>query len=254
MAFLQELASAEIREVIDLMAEQNLVVALTVRYQGRWVTFRTRVIAQCRGVVWVEKPKTDHLPTPYEFDAGGQVGVSFSMAHRKYVFSARTLGHEVYRLDEQNESTALTLGVPKAMHKVERRLHDRLDLSIDQVTRASFWLGGWEARPEQASVAAPVWSGRILNVSTGGLLVRTGYEAAKYVEVGDILGVHITFGGSGQSVFVDAQLRHCARDGEMALVGLQFVEDPVRPESNVGVETIHKMIADQKAEKDRQKV
>lgn len=254
MAFLQELAPGEIQEVIDLLAEQTLVVALTVRHQGRWVTFRARVIAQCNGVVWVEKPKTDHLPTPYEFDVGGQVGVSFSMAHRKYVFSAKTLGHEVYSLDEQESSTALTLGVPSVMQKVERRLHDRLDLSIDRVTRASFWLGGWEAHPEEASVAAPVWSGRILNVSTGGVLVRTGYEAAKYVEVGDILGVHITFGGSEESVFVDAQLRHCARDGEMALVGLQFVEDPDRPENNVGVETIRKMIADQKAEKQKQKV
>jgi hypothetical protein len=254
MAFLQELAPAEIEEAIDLMAEQNALVALTVRYRGRWVTFRARTIAQSKGVVWVEKPKTDHLPTPYEFAAGNQVGVSFSMAHRKFVFAARTLGHEVYRLDEETESTALTLEVPKVMHKIERRLHDRLDQSSDEVTRASFWLGGWEARPEEASVEAPVWSGRILNVSSGGLLVRTSYEAAKYVEVGDILGLHIKFGENGRSVLVDAQLRHCARDGEMALLGLQFVEDPVRPENNAGVDTIRKMIADQHAEKDKQNV
>jgi hypothetical protein len=205
-------------------------------------------------VLWVEKPKMDHLPTPYEFTAGEQVGVSFSVSHRKFVFAAKTLGHEIYRLDQETKSTALTLEMPKVVHKVERRLHDRLDLSCEEVIRASFWLGGWEARPEEATVESPVWSGRILNVSSGGLLVRASYEAAKYVEVGDILGVHITFGESGQSVFVDAQLRHCARDGEMALVGLQFVEDPVRPESNVGVRTIRKMITEQRAAKDKQQV
>jgi hypothetical protein len=253
MAFLQELAPAEIEEVLDLLAESNLLVALTVRYQGRWVTFRTRAIAQSGGVLWVEQPKTDHLPTPYDFAVDGQVGVSFSVSHRKFVFAAKTLGCEIYRPDEEKKSTALMLEVPKVMHKVERRLHDRLDMSSDEAVRASFWLGGWEARPEQASVDAPVWSGRVLNVSGGGLLVRASYEAAKYVEVGDILGVDIKFGLSGQSVFVDAQLRHCARDGEMALVGLQFVEDPGRPGSNVGVGTIRRMIARQHAQKDKQK-
>lgn len=254
MAFLQELAPAEIEEAIGLLAENNLLIALTVRCQGRWVTFRTRAIAQSGKVIWVEKPKTDHLSPDYDFAPGEKVGVTFSMSYRKFVFAARTMGQERYRLDEDTESTALTLEVPQVMHKVERRLHDRLDMSSEEVTRASFWLGGWEARPEEASVEAPIWSGRILNVSTGGLLVRTSYEAAKYVEVGDILGVHMTFGGTEQSVFVDAQLRHCARDGEMALVGLQFVEDPVRPESNAGVETIRGMIAEQKAAKNKQNV
>ena len=123
-------------------------------------------------------------------------------------------------------------------------------MSDEGVTRATFWLGGQDAHPGEASVEAPIWSGRILNLSTGGLLVRTSYEAAKYVEVGDIVGVQVIF-GKGDPVMVDAQLRHVARDGEMALIGLQFVEDRAAPDRNAGVRVIREKIARQHKEQDQ---
>ncbi|MCD6304106.1 MAG: PilZ domain-containing protein, partial [Planctomycetes bacterium] len=229
------------------VAENNLSLSMTVRYQARWVTFQTRAIARAGQIMWVEMPKTDHLPGNYKFKVGEQIGVTFSVARRKYVFATEAMGTEKYRLDPEHESTALRLVVPEQMQKVERRLHDRLSLSHDVVTRATFWLGGWEARPAEASVNAPIWSGQIINISAGGLLVRTTYEAAKYVETGDIVGVHVLLGGDEEdSVFVDAQIRHCARDGEMALIGMQFVENENIPEMSAGIEHIRRLIAEQK--------
>jgi len=65
MAFLQELTAEELRKAVEDLADGNLCVALTVRYQSRWVTFRSYAIAEFRNFLWVEMPKTDHLPTPY---------------------------------------------------------------------------------------------------------------------------------------------------------------------------------------------
>ena len=37
------------------------------------------------------------------------------------------------------------------------------------------------------------------------------------------MGICLAFGGDGRSVYLDAQLRHNAPDGEMSLMGFQFV-------------------------------
>ena len=76
----------------------------------------------------------------------------------------------------------------------------------------------------RARVDAPVWSGRLIDLSTGGLLVRVSIEAARHIEPGDIVGICLAFGADGRSVYLDAQLRHNAPDGEMALMGFQFVD------------------------------
>jgi len=243
MPFLQDVSSEEMNEAIGLLAEDNALLSVTVRYQGRWITFRTRAIASHGEAFWVDMPRTDHLPTPYEFAKGENVGVAFSAAHRKYVFQAKVIGSEAYRLEEDVSATALKLQCCGHMHKVERRLHVRLDPATDEIARATLWLGGQEARPEEESVTAPVWAGRILNISNGGLMIRTSYEAAKYVEVGDIVGLHVMFDGEEQPASVDAQVRHSAPDGEMALIGLQFVETEETPENTAGIDRIRQRVA-----------
>ena len=183
MPLLQEISSEEMVEAISLLAEKNSLMSLTVRYQGRWVTFRTHAIASYGGAIWVDMPRTDHLPTPYDFEKGGEVGIAFSVAHRRFVFRAMVLGLETYHVEENVEAAALKLECRDKMRKIERRLHFRLDVSGEEIARAKLWLGGQEVMPEGNDVTAPVWSGRVLNISGGGLLVRASYEAAKYIEV-----------------------------------------------------------------------
>lgn len=242
MAFLQDVSIEELQEAIQVLAEHNLALALTARYQNRWVTFRTHAVAHHKDVVWVETPKTDHLPENYKFQPGERIGVTFSAAHRKYVFATQLIRLEKYELESGAEATALKLRCAGEMHRVERRLHERLDASSGEVTRATFWLGGCDAKPPESNADAPVWAGRILNMSTGGMLLRSSYEAAKYVEIGDIVGMHILLGNDEPAAFVDAQLRHCARDGEMALMGLQFVEMPQSEEAGAGLQLLREKI------------
>lgn len=224
MPFLQDLSPEEIAEALAQAAQDNRPLALTVRYQSRWVTFRSYAIADYKFFLWAEMPKTDHLPAPYEFRIGSQVGVTFNIENRKYVCAAEVVGSETYSIREDLSCTALKLAVPRKMHRVERRLHDRVEVAQDEISRATFWLGGIDARPEEGSTEEPVWAGRVINLSSGGVLVRTTCEAAKFLEAGDIVGVHILFRSQDQAAFLDAQLRHCHRDNEMAMLGFQFIE------------------------------
>ncbi len=249
MAFLEDLTPEDVKETLARLADGNLPVSLTVRYQSRWVTFETRVIAEKAGVFWVELPKTDHLPTPYEFQPSEQVGMTFSLGHRKYVYSAMVIGKESYRLDPeaQNPRMALRLDAGDRMQRVERRLHERLNLAGQAANRASFWLGGSGARAADGEIDGPVWSGRVLNLSTGGLLVRASFEAVKYVEVGDILGVHVHFGTGKADATLDGQVRHCDRDGEMALIGIQFIELAEALDGNRAIQAIKACITEEPA-------
>ncbi len=254
MSFLEELSQEEMLEALKLLGESHLPVALTVQYRERWITFPTCAIAQHKGILWVEQPDPGQFPKGFRFRIGERVGVSFSTGHRKFVFAGRVGYLETYRLEDAPPAEAVRLDRPERMLKVRRRLHDRIELPFDELTRATFWLGGWEAQPAEATVETPTWSGRVLNISQGGMLVRTTYEAAKYLEVGDMLGVLVTFGSEEQAALIDAQLRHCAPDGEMALMGLQFVQVEGDEQGAGALELIHRKIAERAGELKQQAV
>ncbi|HUS93185.1 MAG TPA: PilZ domain-containing protein [Phycisphaerae bacterium] len=249
MRFVHELATAEIEEVMELFATQGLQATLTVRQNGRYVTFHAQSLARHGDAFWVQEPPTDHLPVPYEFRRDSEVGLSFTVGRRKYVAKVSLIRKEAYRLSDDEEATALKLAVPEQMHRIERRLSERLEMSSREIARASFWLGGQDARPVEESVSSPTWGGRVLNISTGGLLVRTTFEAARYVDTGDILGVQILLGTRIPATVVDAQVRHCGQDGEMAMIGMQFVHADDDPASNAGIEVIRGLIARQMADR-----
>ena len=185
----------------------------------------------------MEMPDSDHLPSPYVFRVGEQVGMTFNLGHRKYVFAAKVVRMEAYSIDNDTEATSLKLICSGEKHRVERRLHRRSDLPSRHIARARFWLGGCGARPAAGSRTSPIWPGSILNMSHGGMLVRATFDAVKCVEIGDVVGIHITLGGE-EAAMVDGQLRHCAGDGEMALIGVQFLEASQSVETVASLERI----------------
>ena len=86
MPFFQDVSLGEIDEAMRLLSEDNARLSLTVCHKGRWVTFRTCVIAGQGDTVWVDLPKTDHLPGIYTFPNGEQLGVCFAL---KLLYSLR---------------------------------------------------------------------------------------------------------------------------------------------------------------------
>lgn len=107
--------------------------------------------------------------------------------------------------------------------------------------------GRWRARRSgwaDASVSAPIWSGRVINMSAGGVYVRADLEAARYIEVGDLIGIRVSFGGEmSESIVMDATFRHAERDGDMVLLGFQFVEGDFSPETVHAIAEIRKTLA-----------
>lgn len=225
MACLDTLSSDQARQAINLCIAQAVPATVTVRRRNRWLTYQTRILAQFEDFLWIAYPTLNNAAVQGEFPVREQLGLTFRVGHRRHVFPVVAMGREVYTLEGQREQIAMKVTFPEAMHRAERRLRDRIDLPARAVARASFWLGGRVGQPAAASVSAPIWSGRVMNMSLGGIYIRADLEAARYIEVGDLAGVRVTFGGqTGEGVVVDATFRHAERDGDMVLMGFQFAE------------------------------
>jgi hypothetical protein len=89
--------------------------------------------------------------------------------------------------------------------------------------RVSFWPGGRAVEPKGLSAHRPVWSGSLVDISRQGFAVRTGWDSGQYLEVGDIIGARLLFEGHQVPVYANGQLRHAFMEGNMGVLGFQFV-------------------------------
>jgi hypothetical protein len=89
--------------------------------------------------------------------------------------------------------------------------------------RVSFWPGGRAVEPKGLSPHRPVWGGSLVDLSRQGFAVRTSWDAGGYLEVGDIIGARMLFDGHQLPIYVNAQLRHAFMEGNMGVLGFQFV-------------------------------
>lgn len=71
---------------------------------------------------------------------------------------------------------------------------------------------------------SPAWAGRAVNLSVGGVQVRTSSSLLAFFEPGDVALVTVSFGVSGETFAAYAHFRGGARDGDMALAGFEFAE------------------------------
>ncbi len=223
MARSEKLSTEQTRILASAVAE-SLPLTVTLQRQNRWVTFRSRFIVLHRNVIWIELPPDGMGGAAFQFVPNEEMGLMFQIGSTRHLFGGAALGQENYCDDAGQEKQAIRVEISSTMRRSQRRLHEREDVPSDWQTRAKIWLGGREAEPDEARVDSPIWSGRVEDLSLGGLLVRVSGEAARYIGLGDIVGICLTFGAEDRSVYLDAQLRHYNPDGEMALIGFQFVD------------------------------
>ncbi|MHC4561481.1 MAG: flagellar brake protein [Planctomycetota bacterium] len=239
MVKLEELPDNQKNAMLARAAAENAAVTLTVRRQNRWVTFRSRFVIEHEGRVWIEQPRMSGQSDIYDFQKGEEAGLTFRMGHMRYIMSVQVVSEEDYRDKDDRPHLALRLKSVGEMQRNQRRLHERVPMPSGQRIRANIWLGGRDSEPDEPTVGNPVWSGRVIDLSVGGALLRTDREAAEYIQAGDLVGVRVTFGDTEGAAILDAQLRHAQPDNEMAMLGLQFVDTERSEETLTALGLIH---------------
>jgi c-di-GMP-binding flagellar brake protein YcgR len=115
----------------------------------------------------------------------------------------------------------LLLRVPSNLRELQRRVYRRVTVPFDRFIAVKIWEGGAPA-PDEPSW--PLCSGRLSNVSVGGLLVEIRADQNPRLTVGDHVGVEITANVGRPPLLVEAQYRHCCLHAADRLgLGLQFI-------------------------------
>jgi len=221
MSFVNDLTNEQINEVIFLAAERQVPVTVTIRAGERWVNYRSRAIGMNDKHFLLQMPISDSLEYPAEFHRAQQLGLSFKLKHHKHIFAARVA--EVNLPGLEAGMTAIAVCLPTRMQRLQRRAYERVAVPPGRIVRASFWLGGCEAEPAGTTPEAPVWSGRVTNISAGGFMVNAADRPEDTLSVGDILGVRISFGADMETVYADVQFRHVEGEGDESQLGMQFL-------------------------------
>ena len=219
MAILSTLTGSEVANAIGGAAKDKVGVTVTVYHQDRWLTFNSDMLDASGESVWITYPQSGHGPADCEFSPGQRVGVTFRSGFQRFLFSARIAAVE------ESGTRALQFDLPEELQVTQRRVGVRVEMPALATVEASIWLGGSQVKLDEPDVVVPVWSGRVLDLCEGGCYIRTNREVSRYIEVGDIVGLQLTI-GEGEAIehiLIDAQFCRSDPDGEMSMVGLQFI-------------------------------
>ncbi len=244
MAILQQLDNRQINEVLAAAMAKTVPLTLTRRQGNGWCSLRSRLLATRGEHLLVEMPTLLHGEAPDPIAPAEKLGVSFKLKHHKHLFSGTVVGVQRWALPGGEDVEALCICSPTKMQRLQRRAYQRADIPAGRIVRAAFWLGGCEAEPAGVSQERPVWSGRLSNISAGGFQLVTGIEATDVIDVGDTMGVRVSFGAAEDVIFADAQLRHIEATGEQVLLGFQFVGLGQTPEGRDTLALISEKVAE----------
>ena len=93
-------------------------------------------------------------------------------------------------------------------------------------------------QPAGTTPDQPVWSGRVVNISAGGLQLVSEQHLGDAVSSGDVVGVRISFGVGEQNVYADAQFRHTVAEDGKTHLGFQFIGLGLTPEGREALQVI----------------
>ncbi len=223
MPILQYLNNWQINDVVRESVKRHVPITITIRSDNRWVNFRSRAIASNNEHLWLELPIAEKDVAPHEFAPAEKIGLSFKLKHHKHITTVRVVGIRQMKLEDGCEVPVLAVCLPMRMQRLQRRAFERAVVPQNRIARISFWLGGRESEPVGPSEEMPVWFGRVKNLSAGGFQVRSETEVIENLEIGDTVGLHLSFGAGDDPIYADAQLRHIELAGGELLLGFQFV-------------------------------
>ncbi|MFP4054335.1 MAG: PilZ domain-containing protein [Phycisphaerae bacterium] len=243
MALSQTITGRDIDEALQGVAEANAPVIITFRKNNAWSSQKGHAVEADGKRVLVVVPASEDLET--HLFPGVDVGVSFNLGSRKYIFAAALQKRMNLQDHEGEQVLALMLDRPEQVQRVERRRAVRAGVPAGEIVRASFWPGGVKAKPDKLSPACPTWSGKVLDLSVGGFQLRTHVVATTFFQSRDVVGVCLSFDALAKSVNVDAVVCHSQSEGNgMATIGFEFLELDQSPEGLLALQLIGEKVTE----------
>ena len=222
MSALQELSPMQMSEALVAAAEKQIPVTVMLHRGEVWLNMRSRFLAIDGARLIFELPRISEDKAIDDLVPAEKFGVSFKHKHHKHLFGSTLLALQSYQ-GSDGEIRAVAVGCPTTMQRIQRRAYYRVSVPSNHIVRVSLWFGGRETEPSGTTPDRPVWSGKVEDISSGGFQVRTRDDVGMALDIGDMVGLRMTFGLSAETLFADAQFRHNKPTADGSLLGFQFV-------------------------------
>ncbi len=221
-----------IESVLVWAASKRVPVTVSLEQDGCWQNVRTQLVEFDAGekLLKLELAPPASVggegiavaPLALQLAPGQLVGMTFRRGHKKCVFVTRVVVlQSADGSDPGGAAPTLVLRAPRDVKELQRRSYQRITLPPDQFVAVRLWQGGL---PSKEQTVGPSCSGRVGNISLGGVLVDIRKEHNPRLAAGENVGVEITPRPGAAPLLVEGQYRHCVITGEDRLgLGIQFL-------------------------------
>jgi c-di-GMP-binding flagellar brake protein YcgR len=209
--------------VLEWAAQRRLPLTVSLLSDGRWCNMRSQILAfdPKQQAIQIVYPISVALEAPPEIPAGQKLGISFRRGHKKCVFVSTAVVRRMDVVEGGSPVDSLIVSVPEQVRELQRRAYQRVMVPADRFISVKLWQGG---APNGDENTWPLCSGRLSNLSLGGLLADVRVDQNPRLAAGDIVGVEMRPVATGEPLMAEAQFRHCTLVSEERLgIGLQFM-------------------------------
>jgi|CXWL01.1.fsa_nt_gi c-di-GMP-binding flagellar brake protein YcgR len=209
--------------VLEWAAQRRLPLTVSILSDGRWCNMRSQILAfdARQQAIQIVYPIAATLEAPPEIPAGQKLGISFRRGHKKCVFVSIAVVRRMDVTEGGQPVDSLIVTAPEQMRELQRRAYQRVMVPADRFIAVKLWQGG---APSGDDNTWPLCSGRLSNLSLGGLLADVRVDQNPRLSAGDIAGVEIKPLATGEPLIAEAQFRHCTLAAPERLgIGLQFM-------------------------------
>lgn len=204
-------------------AQKQSPVTVSLLADDGWHSLRSSVLRYdaAQGVIQIVYPIGPSASAPPEITTGQELGIALRRGHKKCVFVCRILLRQRDKADDGSPMDTLLLKAPKEMRELQRRVYQRVIIPPEYLIPVKLWQSGL---PNRGETVWPLCSGRLANVSLGGILVDIAADQNPQLGVGDLVGIQIKPEPDAAAILLEAQYRHCLVTSAGRIgIGLQFI-------------------------------
>ena len=211
----------EMRKILSQAINKQIPGILSHMSRGKWHMSKVILTNLGQSILHVEiAPREKPLPINIHIDQ--PVGLTFKLDFNKYICESVVKGLEPSINSDCGGK--LLLDMPLKLEKMQKRNYYRVQLPNEKFVEAVFWHRGY-SNQEVAVPSNDVWTGRLLDLSAGGLQLGIDISQKPNFKSGQLIGIKfIPFQGE-RPMILEGQIRHIAKtvDETKLCLGIQIV-------------------------------
>lgn len=215
----------ETAEILEESVHDNALAVLSIQRRGTWRLFKSRFLENDpKRRYFVLDSQETHGASPPELQPGEYVGVNVRYRSHKLLFSTVVEARGKFLLDEGRSIPAVRYRWPQAVTEMQRRAYHRTPVPAGTCVPVNLWRGGVPDFDSETPDPTSVIAGQALDISCGGMLVRTPLPRPPQWPDDQLLGAELHLPDGRLPIRLNASFRAARmNDAGGACIAIQFL-------------------------------